>query len=563
MPVIPGHPILESELTALGDAAAALTGGSYTFEAYGSPSERRWLTQLSLLFQEVFAAGVDRICTAIYPARTSWMDPAAGCVSGPWIVPWGHPWFFDISNTPRLTGVFGGDNVSGGYNLGRTALDCALWSKGEATPFRVCAFGFPPIFDFQLATPDDDENGYQGGAESGGTATWSYPRASYTQGSFSLVGYWTAVSSSGAAYISLAGSTAGYTLEESWRTVSDPYEKDGQTVYDVVAAYFVFWGTCINPEGNRDLFERGTGPLGTSFTFQWAASADGKCYFPADGQPNGNGFFYADSLYTGGSQAASISRELWYLTRESVAFGVQRNVRSHGITGTPTTAFSNTVALFAEALPSNPSAPAETHWQAKLWPVTGRSRGGAVLTFPGQALAGAGQTVAVPWNAADGLWCQPVGEAEWEMDGTTRYQPGPWSPLSLSGMVAIDYVQITRKKPYGAMPAVDVDIGCWRGAEGSRTFSTVLTVTLPASETHARIDLVTLTGFENLLPLFGNVSIGYQSDGDLVTVRLGNWKPITAPSGSPWTVGLVSADGTPAGIYNDLEAFIEAATPPA
>ena len=560
-----GTPIVQGDLAALAALAAQIDcppagQPAYRWDPYKLDPEdenevaiRRWLTELTRLRTDVLARAVVMMDTITDLSRAAYMDPAAGVVSGPWLVPAGHEWFFDYGGTAVLAGSMAGSGA--GYNLGRSALGVKLWSRGVATPFRVYG-SFAPIFDFQLVTPDDDGTGYPGGGEGGGTATWSYSRPAHTQGCYYLTGYWEAVSSSGAAYISLAGSTAGYTLEEQWRTVSEPYEKDGETVVDVSAGYFAWWGECANPEGDRDLFVPGTGPEGSSFTFAWQASPKGQVYFVADGQPNGNKGFFFDAVYgvAGSAYAATpqpaVSEDVWYATQEVPALTVTRTVRSHGLVGTPTGGFSNTSSLAAVPLPATPQTPAETWWQASLWPVPTMRRGGMVgETFPGQNQA---PYPAVSQVAADGLWVQSAADAERTMDPADHHQTEAHL-YNLGWRPAVDYVQITRRQPYGTAPEVTTQIGCFRGAGAAREFVPLVTATLPAGALRQRVGI-------HLLPVFDNLSIGY-TNAALVTVRLGNWKAIGTSvdgNGHPQPVGITSVDGTPAGVVNDLESLCRA-----
>jgi hypothetical protein len=174
------------------------------------------------------------------------------------------------------------------------------------------------------------------------------------------------------------------------------------------------------------------------------------------------------------------------------------------------------------------------------------------MTFPAQANAACGQAVAVPLLASDGLWCQGADLSEVLMDGIDRWQPGPWTPVSEPCPAAIDYVEIVRRDTSGAMPEIEVEIGCWRGAVGARNFVAVASVILPASQARARAFLGAL------LPVMDNISVGY-SQADKVSCRFGNWKAIGEPSGSPWTVGAFAVDGTPASLFNDIEGLIAAA----
>jgi hypothetical protein len=155
--------------------------------------------------------------------------------------------------------------------------------------------------------------------------------------------------------------------------------------------------------------------------------------------------------------------------------------------------------------------------------------------------------------AADGLWVQSAAVAERTMNSTTHRQTKTHIS-SLGWRPAIDYVQLTRRKPYGTSAAVSVGLGCWRGEGAARAFETLLTVTLPANENRVRVPL------DKLFPVFDNLSIGY-TNADLVTVRLGNWKAIsdsTDSYGQPTRAGVSTADGTPCGVVNDLEALCRA-----
>ena len=159
-------------------------------------------------------------------------------------------------------------------------------------------------------------------------------------------------------------------------------------------------------------------------------------------------------------------------------------------------------------------------------------------TFPGQLPPTTSRDGphAVPQLAADGLWAQDAGDGttavEIPMDEETRRQT--WNN---GARAAIDYVQITRRKPYGAVPAIETEIGCWRGTGWGREFIPLVALWLPSGELRQRVAIT-------LLPVFDNISIGY-TNADLVTVRLGNWKgisdfaegyPIRCP---PWSGGVL------------------------
>lgn len=572
MIAIPGKPILQADLEALSALAGAVGcppswdyeqsppqivydagGQAYRWEAYDdgvSGSKRRWLTELTRLRNDLLACAI----AAMAPTAATPFDPANGVVSGSWIVPPGHPWFFDQSGTAWLSGL---GFIHSAPNFGRTALGVKLWSRGVPTPFRVCGDIAPP-WDFALE-PGDDVSGYPGRPETSGTASFGFTRPAKVAGYARIQIKHDGTSNPGGVQVDFSAcSEAPDDVIEIYRTEDGP---DGNGLYTVDAQYQAYWGTCENPAGNMDIYNRESGFEADSVTVAFEVLGGG--YSPVPGNADTLCKFYFSAHYgeAGGNYAAceaiAIGESAWYTAKEEPVFCVTSNFRKALLSGPEYPGYSNVAALWVEPLPATPNTPAETWWEAKLWAGLNMRRGGVPgETFCGQAEPTSGGAVglAVPQVASDGLWVQsaddPAAAAEVSMDANgPRRQSYCWD--GVGWRPAVDFLQITRRKPYGASPAVSVGIGCWRGTGQARAFQALFSVTLPAGLNRLRIDLRTLAGFQSLLPVFDNLSIGYTNAG-LVTVRAGNWKNIGYDIAA---IGQINSDGTPAEVVNDLEAI--------
>lgn len=589
MPIAtPGHPIIQDNLKDLATLAAGIgcpPAGqpAYRWDAYkldeNDPNEvpaRRWLTELTRLHADVSAAALG-LCNA---SLASPLDPSVGCVSGPWIIPPGHSLFW-VNGWGGPVLSFG-DEGGVSPNLGRRAVGVKLWSRGVVTPMRVMC-QVTPMFEFEL----DGETTVPASS----TASWAYTRPAKTAGCFfvSVVVQDTTVSledTENPNYVDIkfSGSPEAMDVTEMPGSpqVLSSWDVDGVTHYTIWRFKRGSWGTCLNDGGseNHDIFNRESGITGQSFTVGYTVSGmtSESDYVQVDKGFSGQMSGFSVSAHYGeldggypATEKAAISEDAWFVSEEDPVFKVTGDVLVNGVRRT---GFGNICWLWCDAwfgppenLPETWVAP-ETQWEAMLWPVGNMRRGAAPgETFTGQAAPATGSDhgYAVPQCAADGLWVQSAADAELSMDTNgPRRQTDCWG--AALWRPAIDYVTLTRRKPYGTSPAVDVEIGCWRGAGEGREFTPLLTVTLPANVDRTRIDLVTLAGFESLLPVYDNLSIGH-TNADRVTVRLGNWKGIgenwEAINEPPWVrfrLGSVAADGTPARLVNDLEDLIGAAT---
>lgn len=569
--VTPGTAIERADLLALAQRAADIgcTGayGDYPFHPIGGVDAPHWLTDLTNLHRDV----VGRAMALCNPELASPLAPSIGCVSGPWIIPPGHPAFWVWGWGGPVLSFGGGDGI--GPNLGRRAVGVKLWSRGVVTPLRIMT-QIAPVFEFEL----DGETTVPASS----SASWGYTRTAKTAGAFFVSVQVADTTTPETVDITFSGSPSALDVS-TWGggpVVTWLYDDESAVShYSVSLSKRASWGTCLNGHeswgdglglaGNGDIYDRETGVSGDSIEVGYTVTgmtSEADYVVLSKGYSNSLDAGFAVSAHYGETtgdypacEKPCVSNEAWFVSEENPVFMVTGDVRVNGVRRS---GFENIGWIWADAYPPDPNNPPELHWEAKLWPV-GWMRRSNSYAFPGQAAASGGQSVAVPLRASDGLWVQSDQVAEVEMDGVERLQPtatvvGGAEPCP----VAIDFVSLTRRQPYGAKPEISVDLKCWRGTGGSRALVTLVNVKLPAGEIHKRVNL------SELLPVFDSISIAH-SNADLVTVRLGNrkaigqiWWDIPGPPYILYAVGQISPEGVPADLVNDLVRICDAIDPP-